>query len=134
MLGIKVHPLNFLLTRESIPLGLRQLGYHIKNSTTLIKKNSKASKQWFIGFRNIRYHMVPRLMAASQIYMVLTNIEYIKSSATSSWNLYVMFFGKCLKLQPHWILTNSVQSMLLNSITRYHRKLDITPCNFQQGI
>jgi len=26
MLGIKVHPLNFLLTRESIPLGLRQLG------------------------------------------------------------------------------------------------------------
>jgi hypothetical protein len=26
MLGIKVHPLNFLLTRESIPFGLRQLG------------------------------------------------------------------------------------------------------------
>jgi hypothetical protein len=27
MLGIKVHPLNFRLTRESIPFGLRQLGY-----------------------------------------------------------------------------------------------------------
>jgi hypothetical protein len=26
ILGIKVTPLNFLLTRESIPFGLRQLG------------------------------------------------------------------------------------------------------------
>jgi hypothetical protein len=30
MLGIKVHPLNFRRTRESMPFGLRQLGYKKK--------------------------------------------------------------------------------------------------------
>jgi hypothetical protein len=35
MLGIKVHPLNFRLTRESIPFGLRQLGYTKQNQQAL---------------------------------------------------------------------------------------------------